>query len=140
MHLQERAVVAAIIVLTALGYGGPALAQSSAAWGLCSNDGISSQQRITGCTLVIQAGFRRVDSLTGGDIVGRKGGNSSGIVIPYFRRAQTTFASTACAVIILISNTIPPATSSRGRSTSVRRAGPICRMSCPASNLGFSTT
>ena len=36
-------------------------------------------------TLAIQAGFRRVDSITGGDIVGRKGGNYSGIVIPYFR-------------------------------------------------------
>ena len=36
-------------------------------------------------TLAIQAGFRRVDSITGGEIVGRKGGNYSGIVIPYFR-------------------------------------------------------
>ena len=36
-------------------------------------------------TLAIQAGFRRVDSITGAEIVGRKGGNYSGIVIPYFR-------------------------------------------------------
>ena len=35
-------------------------------------------------TLAIQAGFRRVDSITGAEIVGRKG-NYSGIVIPYFR-------------------------------------------------------
>ena len=36
-------------------------------------------------TLAIQAGFRRVDSITAAEIVGRKGGNYSGIVIPYFR-------------------------------------------------------
>jgi hypothetical protein len=35
-------------------------------------------------TLALQAGLRRVDSLTGGDIVGRKNGNYAGIVIPYF--------------------------------------------------------
>ena len=35
--------------------------------------------------LAIQAGFRRVDSIAGAEIVGRKGGNYSGIVIPYFR-------------------------------------------------------
>lgn len=31
------------------------------------------------------AGIRRVDSLTGGEIIGRKSGNYAGIVIPYFR-------------------------------------------------------
>ncbi len=31
-----------------------------------------------------RAGLRRVDSLTGGEIVGRKNGNCAGIVIPYF--------------------------------------------------------
>jgi hypothetical protein len=36
-------------------------------------------------TLAIQAGFRRVDSMIGAEIVGRRGGNYSGIVIPYFR-------------------------------------------------------
>ena len=35
-------------------------------------------------TLALDAGLRRVDSLTGGDIVGRKNGNYAGIVIPYF--------------------------------------------------------
>jgi len=34
--------------------------------------------------LALQAGLRRVDSPTAGDIVGRKGGNYAGIVIPYF--------------------------------------------------------
>jgi len=34
--------------------------------------------------LALQAGLRRVDTLTGGEIVGRKGGNHAGIVIPYF--------------------------------------------------------
>ena len=31
-----------------------------------------------------RAGLRRVDSLTGGEIIGRKSGNYAGIVIPYF--------------------------------------------------------
>jgi hypothetical protein len=35
-------------------------------------------------SLALHAGLRRVDSLTGGEIVGRKGGNHAGIVIPYF--------------------------------------------------------
>jgi len=35
--------------------------------------------------LADRAGLRRVDSLTGGEIVGRKSGNYAGIVIPYFR-------------------------------------------------------
>ena len=32
----------------------------------------------------IRARLRRVDSLTGGEIVGRKSGNYAGILIPYF--------------------------------------------------------
>ena len=90
-------------------------------------------------TLAIQAGFRRVDSITGAEFVGRKGGNYAVIVIPYFRPGST-FASTACAVITLISNLIPPATSSRARSTSARPADPICCTSCRASTLSFSAT
>jgi hypothetical protein len=35
------------------------------------------------------AGLRRVDSLTGGDVVGRKSGNYAGIVIPYFYPGST---------------------------------------------------
>lgn len=34
-------------------------------------------------SLAAEAGLRRVDSLTGGEIVGRKSGNNAGIVIPY---------------------------------------------------------
>ncbi len=34
--------------------------------------------------MALRAALRRVDSLTGGEIVGRKGGNHAGIVIPYF--------------------------------------------------------
>jgi predicted P-loop ATPase len=34
--------------------------------------------------LADRAGLRRVDSLTGGDIVGRRSGNYAGILIPYF--------------------------------------------------------
>jgi hypothetical protein len=36
-------------------------------------------------TLADCAGLRHVDSMTGGDVVGRKNGNYAGIVIPYFR-------------------------------------------------------
>jgi hypothetical protein len=46
--------------------------------------------------LALHAGLRRVDSLAGGEIVGRKGGNHAGIVIPYSNRALIRFASTAC--------------------------------------------
>ena len=35
-------------------------------------------------SLALQVGLRRVDSLTGAEIVDRKSGNYSGIVIPYF--------------------------------------------------------
>ena len=34
--------------------------------------------------LATRAGLRRVDSITGAEIVGRKGGNYAGILIPYF--------------------------------------------------------
>ena len=35
--------------------------------------------------LADRAGLRRVDSLTGGEVIGRKSGNYAGILIPYFR-------------------------------------------------------
>jgi hypothetical protein len=35
--------------------------------------------------LTVLAGLRRVDSLTGAEIIGRKHGNYAGIVIPYFQ-------------------------------------------------------
>lgn len=35
-----------------------------------------------------RAGLRRVDSLTGGEIIGRKSGNYAGILIPYFRPGE----------------------------------------------------
>jgi hypothetical protein len=35
-------------------------------------------------SLALEAGLRRVDSLTGAEIVGRKIGDYAGIVIPYF--------------------------------------------------------
>ena len=40
------------------------------------------------CGLADRAGLRRVDSLTGGEIIGRKSGNYAGIVIPYFRPGE----------------------------------------------------
>jgi len=38
--------------------------------------------------LADRAGLRRVDSLTGGEIIGRKSGNYAGILIPYFRPGE----------------------------------------------------
>jgi predicted P-loop ATPase len=38
--------------------------------------------------LADRAGIRRVDSLTGGEIIGRKSGNYAGLVIPYFRPGE----------------------------------------------------
>ena len=38
--------------------------------------------------LADSAGLRRVDALTGGEIIGRKNGNYAGIIIPYFRPGE----------------------------------------------------
>jgi hypothetical protein len=51
---------------------------------LASQDFADLEMRWIDRRLAIHAGLRRVDSLTGGEIVGRKGGNHAGIVIPYF--------------------------------------------------------
>jgi hypothetical protein len=51
---------------------------------LASQDFADLEARWIDRRLALQAGIRRVDSLTGGEIVGRKGGNHAGIVIPYF--------------------------------------------------------
>ena len=51
---------------------------------LTSEDLADLEARWIDPRLALQAGLRRVDSLTGGEIVGRKGGNHAGIVIPYF--------------------------------------------------------
>lgn len=51
---------------------------------LTSQDFADLEARWIDRGLAVQAGLRRVDSLTGGEIVGRKGGNHAGIVIPYF--------------------------------------------------------
>jgi hypothetical protein len=56
MHSRERAIASAIILALTFSCPSSTRAQPPAAWSLCSNDGISSQQRINGCTLVIQAG------------------------------------------------------------------------------------
>jgi hypothetical protein len=59
-----------------------------------------------------------IRSLTAGEIVGRKGGNHAGIVIPTSIRAPISFANTDYAGITLTSNTILPAISDPDRSTS----------------------
>ena len=52
---------------------------------LTSADYSALQARWIDPALADQAGLRRVDSLTGGEVVGRKSGNYAGILIPYFR-------------------------------------------------------
>jgi hypothetical protein len=51
---------------------------------LTSQDLTDLEARWIDRRLALQAGLRRVDSVAGGEVVGRKGGNHSGIVIPYF--------------------------------------------------------
>ena len=51
---------------------------------LTTSDYAELESRWIDRTLALLAGLRRVDSLTGGEIIGRKSGNYSGILIPYF--------------------------------------------------------
>ena len=51
---------------------------------LTSADYAALEARWIDRELADSSGLRRVDSLTGGDVVGRKNGNYAGIVIPYF--------------------------------------------------------
>ncbi len=52
---------------------------------------------------VAEAAFlRRVDNFTGAELVGRKGGDYSGIAIPTFGPAPTIYAITVYGAIILI--------------------------------------
>jgi hypothetical protein len=53
--------------------------------GLTPADYAALEARWIDRELADRAGLRRVDSLTGGEIVGRKSGNYAGIIIPYFR-------------------------------------------------------
>src|SRR6516162_10110307 len=47
--------------------------------GLTASDYAALETRWIDCDLAVAAGLRRVDSLTGGDVVGRKCGNYAGI-------------------------------------------------------------
>jgi hypothetical protein len=51
---------------------------------LTPSDYAALESRWIDSALADRAGLRRVDSLTGGDIVGRRSGNYAGILIPYF--------------------------------------------------------
>ncbi len=53
--------------------------------GLTPADYAALEARWIDRELADRAGLRRVDSLTGSEIVGRKSGNYAGIIIPYFR-------------------------------------------------------
>jgi hypothetical protein len=57
-------------------------------WELTASDHSALEARWIDRDLAEQARLRRVDSLTGSEIIGRKGGNYAGIVIPYFLPAS----------------------------------------------------
>jgi hypothetical protein len=50
-----------------------------------ANDYVALEARWIDRALADHAGLRRVDSLTGSEIIDRKSGNYAGILIPYFR-------------------------------------------------------
>ena len=50
---------------------------------LSASDYAALESRWIDRGLAEQAGLRRVDSLTGGEVIGRKSGNYAGILIPY---------------------------------------------------------
>jgi predicted P-loop ATPase len=65
-----------------------AAAQKRIGSDLTAGDYSALEARWIDRTLADRAGLRRVDSLTGGEIIGRKSGNYGGIVIPYFRPGE----------------------------------------------------
>ena len=50
---------------------------------LADSDYAALESRWIDRALADRAGLRRVDSLTGGEVIGRKSGNYAGIIIPY---------------------------------------------------------
>ena len=77
---------------------------------LTSADHDALESRWIDPEMALRAGLRRVDSLTGGEIVGRKGGGDySGILIPYFLPGSDHVRDYRLAAIIRTSNTMPPA-------------------------------
>jgi hypothetical protein len=52
---------------------------------LTDSDYVTLEARWINREVAIHAKLRRVDSLAGGEVIGRKGGNYAGILIPYFR-------------------------------------------------------
>jgi predicted P-loop ATPase len=65
--------------------GGSTVSSSSGAVGsaLVASDYAALECRWIDRALADRAGLRRVDSLTGGEVIGRKSGNYAGIIIPY---------------------------------------------------------
>ena len=79
--------------------------------------------------LARRAGLRRVDSLTGAEIVGRKGGDYSGIAIPYFHPGSERVRDYRLRRDHPDMEYNPGAASRSSRSTSARRADPTCSIS-----------
>jgi len=52
---------------------------------LTDSDYVTLEARWINREAAIHAKLRRVDSLTGGEVIGRKGGNYAAILVPYFR-------------------------------------------------------
>ena len=60
--------------------------------------------------------LRRVDSVTGGELVGRKRGDYGGIAIPYFMPGSTAFAIIGSAATSPISSGTALASSEQSRN------------------------
>ncbi len=70
---------------TCIGHTASTAASNLVGSALTPADYAALEARWIDCGLADRARLRRVDSLTGGAIVGRKSGNYAGVVIPYFR-------------------------------------------------------
>jgi hypothetical protein len=77
---------------------GPALAGSE----LAASDFTVLEARWIDGPLALAAQLRRVDSLSGAELVGRKSGNHAGVAIPYFFPGTVKSVSTGSVAIALI--------------------------------------
>ena len=81
---DENAFVAQPFVGTEhIGYSTAPSASGTVGSDLTAADYAALESRWIDRALADRAGLRRVDSLTGGEVIGRKSGNYAGIIIPY---------------------------------------------------------
>ena len=90
-----------------IGHGTPAGPSGSVGSDLTASDYARLESRWIDHASADRAGLSRVDSLTGGEIIGRKFGNYAGILTRTITPAPITSASTDCVAISPISNPTP---------------------------------